>query len=281
MNARLLLPLLLGLSGCVTHVRTPDGPVPPREPLRTGFSVQSVTYTPAGWPQTLQAELYRPEGPGPFPAVVVVHGGGWDARDRSDMEGVAKKLARRGFVALNIQYRLAPRFLYPASLEDTQQAVRWLRANAGEHGVDPARIAGWGYSAGGHLVALAATAGAGSDAALQAVVAGGMPADFSHYPHSPIIGRYIGSGFAQRRETWLEASPARRVTAQTPPMFLYHGSWDRLVYVNDAHAMKTALDSAGVANELYIARGLGHIATFLLGFGAEGNGMDFLDRRLR
>lgn len=275
------MPLLLVLTGCVTHVRTPDIPPPAGKSLRTDFTVTTVTYTPADWPQQLQAELYRPEGPGPFPAVVVVHGGGWDSRDRSDMHGVAKKLAKRGFVALNIQYRLAPRFRYPASLEDTQQAVRWLRANARRHGVDAARIGGWGYSAGAHLVALAATAGTGSDAALQGVVAGGMPSDFPHYPQSPIIGKYIGGSFAERRDTWLEASPARRVTKQTPPMFIYHGGWDRLVYVEDAYTMKAALDAKGIPNELYIARGLGHIATFALGFGAEGSGMDFLEATLR
>lgn len=283
MNPRLPLLLALALCGCASHDFSPptlrNAPVPP--PMKADYTLtKAVTYTPAGWPQALPADLYQPAGTGPFPAVVVAHGGGWNGRDRGDMDGISKKLARRGFVVLNIEYRLAPRFLYPASLEDTQQAVRWLRSKAAGLKIDPQRIAGWGYSAGAHLVALAATAGAGSDAALQAVVAGGMPSDFPHYPVSPIISKYMGGTLAEKRESWIEASPARRVTKQTPPMFVYHGSWDRLVYPEDARTMKAALDAQGVPNELYIARGLGHIGTFLLGFGAEGAGIDFLAQTL-
>lgn len=274
--------LMLLLSGCITHLRSPDAGLPAvPAPVQTEFTMRTVTYSPSDWPQVLQGDLYQPRGAGPFPGVVMVHGGGWDGRDRRDMDGISKKLARRGYLVLNIDYRLAPQFLYPASLEDTRQATRWLRANARALKLDAGRIAGWGYSAGAHLVALAATADAGAATRLQAVVAGGLPSDLPHYPVSPIITRYIGAPYAQKEAVWIEASPARRVTKDSPPMFVYHGSWDRLVYPDDAQTMKAALDAAGVRNELYLVHGLGHILTFVLGFGAETSGMDFLDRTLR
>jgi acetyl esterase/lipase len=213
--------------------------------------------------------------------VVLVHGGGWDSRDRSDMAGVAEKLAARGYVVANIGYRLAPAHLHPAQLEDTRAAIRWLRANAARLRVNPERVGGWGYSAGGHLVALAATLDGPPESRLQAIVAGGTPSDLPHYPISPIITRFIGAPFAQAGDAWLAASPVTHVDAGDPPVFQYHGTWDRLVYVDDAHTFKAALDRAGVPNELYLVRGGGHITTFLLGFGAEAAAIAFLDRHLR
>lgn len=271
----LATPLIaVALCGCVSHARLPGAqPAPLRHDLEVEIGLQ--------YARGLALDLYRPEGTGPFPAVVTVHGGGWDARDRSDMERVANKLARRGYLVANIQYRLAPEHLYPAAVDDVRDAVRWLRANARELRVDPQRIAGWGYSAGAHLVALAATRTDDPNAALQAVVAGGLPARFSHYPASPIITRFIGRGFEDARAAWIEASPADQAGPGTAPMFLYHGTWDRLVLIDDALAMKAALDQAGVPAELYRVHGAGHLATFVFGFGAERAGIDFLDRRFR
>lgn len=248
----------------------------------TDFEVKAdIVYTPSNWPRQLMGDLYLPAGMRPNPAVVTVHGGGWDARDRSDMAPVARKLAARGYTVLNIEYRLAPDFVYPAQLDDLREAIRWLRRNATLLGIDPQRIAGWGYSAGGHLVTLAATERADADASLDAVVAGGTPANLPHYPHSPIITRFLGMPYAEDPRRWVDASPVTHVTATAPPMFLYHGTWDRLVDVDDTVGLHHALLTAGVPAELYLIHGAGHIATFLLGFGAEGAGIDFLDSMLR
>lgn len=267
--------------GCASHSGKPAGALPSAA-VHTDFALRAdLRYTPAGWPRALTADAYVPEGTGPFPAVIVVHGGGWNSRDRSDMTPVAKDLARRGFVAVNVTYRLAPEFRYPAQLEDVRAAMAWVRREARALKVDPRRIGGWGYSAGAHLVALAAVRDGPEESRLQAVVAGGTPADLPHYPESPIITRFIGRPFAQARDTWLAASPLEHVGAGDPPVFLYHGTRDKLVYVEDAHNMKSALDRAGVPNELYLVRGLGHIATFVLDWGAEEAGIDFLDRHLR
>ena len=93
----------------------------------------------------------------PGPAVLVVHGGGWEGRSRADMTDTARELARHGFTTMNIDYRFAPQHQYPAQLHDLQRALDWLRQNHGELNIDPERIAGFGYSSGAHLVSLLAT----------------------------------------------------------------------------------------------------------------------------
>src|SRR3954454_7427061 len=80
--------------------------------------------------QHLQLDLARPDGDGPFPAVVCIHGGGFRGGDRVTYDALCKKLAEHGYVAVTITYRLAPKYPFPAAVYDSKAAVRWLRANA-------------------------------------------------------------------------------------------------------------------------------------------------------
>ena len=106
----------------------------------------------------LQGDLYLPRGGGPFPALVAVHGGGWQQGARSAFEYWGSHLAARGYGLLAISYRLAKKGTktFPQAVHDVIAAVRFLRANAGELRIDPARIGLFGASAGAHLAALAA-----------------------------------------------------------------------------------------------------------------------------
>src|SRR5690606_18363539 len=85
-----------------------------------------------------------------------MHGGAWTSGDRTVPSYMAQRLAARGFVVMSIDFRMAPAHQYPTSLCDANYAVRWLRRHADEYGVDAARIAGLGFSSGGHLILLAA-----------------------------------------------------------------------------------------------------------------------------
>src|SRR5215213_6757666 len=105
----------------------------------------------------LAADVYRPHGEGPFPAMLVVHGGAWRMGARADFAAIAHSLAEHGYTAVAIDYRLAPTYKFPAQIYDCQAAVRWMRSHAAELKIDPNRIGGFGYSAGGHLVALLGT----------------------------------------------------------------------------------------------------------------------------
>ena len=117
----------------------------------------------ASWPdEPLLLDVYRPPArPAPRPAMVLVHGGGMWTGSRADMADPARHLARAGYVAFAVDYRLvdaaAARHRWPAQLDDVQLAVRWVRANAGRYGVDPERVGAYGWSAGGQLAALLGT----------------------------------------------------------------------------------------------------------------------------
>jgi acetyl esterase/lipase len=283
---------LLG-SGCVTHV---GGPLilsqsQSQRGAEYGYAIQrDVVYTPEGWPQPQQADLWLPRGVGPFVAVVVAHGGGWERGERSDMDGIAAQLARRGFAAIVVSYRLSPAYRFPAALNDLQQAVRWVRANAALYRFDPQRVGGYGYSAGGQLVSLLGEIRdgdpldqpyGGPETRLQAVVAGATPFDFTRYQESPLIDQYLGATLEENPALHVLASPLTHVGPATSPMFIYQGSWDAVVPVELSRAMKAALDAAQVPSELYVVNGEGHFTLFLLNSKAVTAAVDFLDRRLR
>ena len=135
--------------------------------------------------ESLKLDVYIPEGEGPFPAVVVVHGGAWRFGSKGQLAMYARDLAKRGYVSFAINYRLAPQHKSPAQTEDCRDAVRWVRQNGHKYKADPKRIGAMGYSAGGHLVSMLATTGLskaddpkGVGTKIVAAVAGGSPTDF-------------------------------------------------------------------------------------------------------
>lgn len=269
------------LAGCVTHLGKPTG-ASATEPTRTVFSVErDRIYSPPGWPETLRADLYRPIGEGQRPAVLLIHGGGWAPPDRrSQMTSIAERLAARGYVVMNATYRLAPKHQHPAAVDDLRQALAWLREQASELGARPDRVAAFGYSAGGHLAALLGTLDAPADQRIQAVVAGGAPTELAKWPDGKLVVRYLGGRPDEVPERYAAASPIRHVSADDPPVFLYHGALDMVVPLDHATDYKAALDRVGVRSELYIEGGRGHVAAFLLDGGAVDAAIDFLDRTL-
>lgn len=273
---------MLSLAGCVSHQGRPSSTI--GQLAVNGFDVvRDVTYTPAAWPQPLAADLYRPQGTGPFPAVLLIHGGGWSGRTRADMDGIAEKLARRGYAVMNASYRFAPRWTFPAQLQDVQQAVLFMRANATEYRIRTDRIASWGYSSGAHLAALLGVTGPGDrlfqeGARVQAVIAGGTPVDLSYYPKGELTVGLMGVPYASNVERWAEASPLSLVSSDDPPTFLYHGTFDYTVGSKNAYNMFAALNQVKVPAELYLVRGLEHISMFFLS--PVDRGVDFLNRRL-
>ena len=269
------------LAGCATHLGKPETATTGAT-LRTTFSVErNRVYSPPDWPETLRADIYRPRIDTPRPAVLLIHGGGWAPPDRrSQMDSIAERLAARGYVVMNATYRLAPKHQHPAPIDDLRQALGWLRAQAGELGARPDRVAAFGYSAGGHLATLLGALDAPAGARIQAVVAGGAPTELAKWPNGRLVVRYLGGRPDEVPERYAAASPIRHVSADDPPVFLYHGTLDTVVPVDHATDYKAALDRAGVRNELYLERGRGHVAAFLLDGGAVDAAIDFLDRTL-
>lgn len=273
-----------------------------KEPRATTYPGRfGVSYAehPSG---SLKADVYMPPGKGPFPGVLVVHGGAWRMGSRRQLAGVAGKLAERGYVAVAINYRLAPAHRFPAQIDDCRQALEWMGSRADEFQLDPQRIGGFGYSAGAHLVTLLGAAADRSTASapplptsdaertdlpartrvrLRAVVAGGAPCDFRPLPlDAHGLAFWLGGSQRECPQQYVDASPAAFATSDDPPMFFFHGEHDDLVPLASPQRMCAALLQAGAQAELYVAPRLGHMAT---GFDrtALEKAFAFLDRHLR
>jgi acetyl esterase/lipase len=219
----------------------------------------------------LAADIYMPTGTGPFPGILVVHGGAWRIGTRMQLSAAAMTFAEHGYTAVAISYRLAPQSTFPAQVYDCQAAVRWMRQNASEFKIDPKHIGGFGYSAGGHLVALLGTLGdddykeqglaAGAPSArLQCVLAGGAPCDFRDMP--PNIGMlsyWLAGTRAEKPDNYRDASPANFVTADDPPMYFYNGEDDVLVPISSPRQMVSSLKKAGLTAEMFTVKKAGHL----------------------
>lgn len=192
----------------------------------------------------LKLDAYRPDGPGPLPAILLVHGGGWVKGDKRGLEEDARFFAERGYVGFSVNYRLAPAFRFPAQIEDVKRAVRWVREHAAEYGLDPERIGAFGTSAGGHLVGLlGVTDGSeGLDGAcgdltissrVQAVVPYFGPMDlerlFSGAARASAALALLGTTCEVDPQACRAASPITYVSPDDPPFLLDHGTRDPLV----------------------------------------------------
>jgi acetyl esterase/lipase len=210
----------------------------------------------------LRLDIYKPaDSPAVIhPAVLLIHGGGWTGLDKRTMRGMGQVLARSGFVAFAVDYRLfqGGENRWPAQLDDVQRAVRWLRANAAKYGVNPERIGAFGHSAGAQLAALLGmedTRG-NSDPALtkyssrvQAVVDVSGPIDFTAEHGSDgqgFLTNFLGAPYTTHPEVWREASPAFHVSKADAPFLIMHGTQDQNVPLAQSQELFEKLQSAGV-----------------------------------
>jgi acetyl esterase/lipase len=225
--------------------------------------------------QHLQLDLARPKtGSGPFPAVVCIHGGGFRAGTRQGYDGLCLRLAQRGYVAVTVTYRLAPKYPFPAAVEDCKAAVRWLRANAPTYHIDPDRIGVTGGSAGGHLALfLGVTAGVkefegtgghpDQSSRVACVVSYFGPSDFTRsYGKSvdaaEVLPLFLGGDLKTARHRHIVASPLYWVTPDAAPTLCIHGTKDRYVAHEQAVWIVDRLKAADVEAELLTLEGAGH-----------------------
>lgn len=210
----------------------------------------------------LRLDMYQPSDRGPeaLPAIILIHGGGWTSFDKSTMQGMGQFLARSGFIAVSVEYRLwhGTENRWPAQLDDVQRAVRWMRANAGKYGIDPQRIGAFGHSAGAQLAALLGTEDTrdNSDPALakysskvQAVVDVSGPTDFTaeHDPEGiSFLAGFLGADNTKNPEVWREASPVFHASKTAAPFLIVHGTRDENVPMSQAQELYDKLHAAGV-----------------------------------
>ncbi len=279
--------IALCVSGCHIHLSETHKKESSDSTYMISRVIENILYTDENWPQPLHADLYLPSKTGLRPAVIMIHGGGWARRSRNDMTKISRKLAQHGYAVLNVSYRFAPTYQYPAQLHDLQQALQWITKNAKQYQIDITRINTWGYSSGAHLAALFASFKQNNTTTsdlmtlpeIRAVVAGGIPSDLRKYDSSPIVTRFMGGDLDEIPERYAEASPVFHVSSDTPPVFLYHGQFDFLVTEDQARDYYQALIAADVDAELYLHRWLGHMTMFLFGNEAVDRAIAFLNRQ--
>jgi len=205
------------------------------------------------------------------PAVLILHGGSWRGGARAELESLAVAAQQQGFVAVNVDYSLDAKPAFPAELEDVQGAIRWVRAHAGEIGVDPAKVGALGISAGGQLAALAGTVGRGpltGGTRLGAVVTWSAPmnlAALTGYAPPPsnilwnlVLTDVLGCSVAQCPQTYVTYSPVGNVTADDSPMMIVNSLAEPSVPYIQAQAMADRMRMAGVPVQLLPVPGTSH-----------------------
>ena len=229
----------------------------------------------------LQVDIAQPEGEGPHPAIVFVHGGGWRGGHRKGYRGAVLNAAKRGFFAMTVTYRLTEpdenqkaKNPFPAAVHDVKCAIRWLRANAEKYKVDTNRIGVTGGSAGGHLslmiglsdasAGLEGTGGhADQSSRVQAVVNYFGPTDMvllceTSPGAAPIVGSFLDGSPDEQAANYKASSPVTHITKDDPPVLTIHGDLDRLVPPSQAKTLDQKMKEAGLTHELLILKGQAH-----------------------
>jgi len=296
----LLLPLLAATGACGQSLDdvaiAPEVVLEDRYPIREHhFPNGTVAYAdvvfstiPGYRPLTL--DLYVPPGESASgrPVLVMIHGGGWlgghtrHSGAFSNWPETLAAIAGEGYVVASVEYRLSGEAPFPAAFDDVRAAIRWLRSNADEYGIDRQRAVVMGGSAGGQLAALAGTACGDNrypdsataapdaeSACVQGVVTWygvfdfGMIVPVDEKPDGPDVGgapgRYLDCGPKScDADTVRNASAMSFVDAADPPFLMVHGTDDRVVAVEQSRAMHKALTDAGVDSTYIEIPGVNH-----------------------
>jgi acetyl esterase/lipase len=183
------------------------------------------------------------------PALVIVHGGGWSmgSKDVNVYQKMMMDYAQKGYVVINVEYRLTGEAPFPACIEDVKCAVRWLRANAKELGVDPDRVGAYGHSAGAHLALMLAMVPASA----------GLEGDGGWDNFSSIVNvaaagsppTELGRDVPMAKTIWW---PIGYISANHPPMFLLQGTEDPVVLPARTRDFVEKMKAAGASNLEYI-----------------------------
>jgi len=238
------------------EIAQPDMPI-------GALSAENVVYSSIGQ-RDLLADVFYPAGESEkgYPGVIMIFGGGWKSGDKSQNVPMAQQLAAKGYVAVNIEYRLSGEAQYPAAVHDVKAAIRWLRANAKKYNVDVNRIATLGMSAGGQLAALAGTTngntkleGKGGNqknsSDVQAIIDIDGILAFKH-PESAegkVASEWLGGTYEEKPRIWEEASALTHAGKNTPPILFINSSLPRFHAGRDDMIKK--LDSAGIYSEVH------------------------------
>lgn len=248
-----------------------------------------------GGGRDLRCDIYVPPGDvQDAPAILLLHGGAWRSGDRKQLRGYGILLGREGYVCVASEYRLSPEAPWPAQIHDAKAALRWMRANAAELGVDPEKIAVEGNSAGAHLaLMLAGTArvehfeGDGGNPGVSTHVAAAVGVyaptliSYGERARGAVMAAEL-MGASASAEVAAAASPLT-YAADFPPTMLIHGTADTTVPPLASVSLYEALVKADVPVELHMYAEQPHAFDAQAAFGRQcaAEMRLFLDRYVR
>lgn len=264
MKRHLLLSLLLlGLARTLTAA--PAAPA----------VIKNLPYVPSGHERQKLDLFLPPDATASAPLLVWIHGGAWKEGSKENCPAVG--MVGKGWVVASLNYRFSHHAVFPAQLEDCKAAVRFLRAHAAEYHIDKSRVAVWGASAGGHLVALLGVTGKTKEfdvgdhldqsSAVSCVIDWFGPTDFLHWGADSIIkadnkndvvAKLFGGPVSQHLELAKKGSPISWVSAESAPTLIMQGDKDPLVPMQQSETFAAALKKAEVPCVLQIYPGQGH-----------------------
>lgn len=225
---------------------------------------KDVIYTKAG-ERELKLDIMYTKGAKLKPLVMCIHGGGWIAGHRKMYHGRMRSLAKLGYVTATVEYRFAPKTIWPGQLNDVQAAHRFLIKNADRYGIDPERIAAWGESAGGHLSLMLGLMPTENEEALRlrGIVNYFGPTEFRQVDRIGLAGRFmlqslVGGRLEDKREILAHASPMAYVDRTDPPVLTLHGTKDKLVPIEGSELLHETLLKAQIPGQLFPMEGVGH-----------------------
>ena len=221
----------------------------------------------------LRVDIFRPDDEKVYPALLMIHGGGWNSGDKSLQVPMAQQIAKSGYVTIPVEYRLIPEAVYPAGLHDVKTAIRWVRAHAAEYGIDPDRIAVSGCSAGAQLATLAGVTngskrheGKGqwrkTSSDVQAVISMDGIATFVSESNIadaeerlqkkgelPVNAKWLGGLYKDSPENWKEASALLWITPKSAPVCFINSGLPR--YSDGRDELVAAYDSLDIYTECH------------------------------
>ena len=194
-----------------------------------------------------------------FPAIVIIHGGGWCAGDKADPreQNIAGTLTPQGYVCISINYTLCSKKTptWPLNIRQCESAIEFLRQNANRYNIIPNRIGVIGGSAGGHLSAML---GLTTPNPPQAVVDLYGVGDLLQWPDSSFVADYLGVTKTNSSKTWTDASPFHNVHSNVPPFLIIHGTKDETVPYQQSIDLDRKLKEYGNHSDLLIIENAVH-----------------------
>ncbi len=262
---RFVLGFVLVYSGTIVQTEAAQ----PR-PAQKVDVTRDVEYGRAG-ERSLKLDIYQPNERAAerLPVIVWIHGGGWRGGNKSSGGRLTGFVGTGNFVGVSVGYRLSGEAIWPAQIHDCKAAIRWVRANAADYGIDPDRIGVWGSSAGGHLVSLLGTSGDIKElegecgtpdvsSRVACVVDFCGPTDMVIFKHSA-ADLLFGSKPADERQAEAKAaSPAAHVSKDDPPILIVHGTKDGTVPIEQAELFHEKLKKNEVDVTFVRIEGGGH-----------------------